>query len=113
MTVPRRSHTCTSLPGGSVMMAGGTGLNGEDLISTEIFDQVMDGGRGGWYASGDLPEDYYYDDNALLFNGNLIWINEKKIWKFVDSEWSLFETSLDNYSVSRTNAILVSDDFVN
>ena len=95
------------------MMAGGTGLNEEDLISTEIFDQVMDGGRGGWYASGDLPEDYYYDDNALLFNGNLIWISEKKIWKFVDSEWSLFETSLDNYSVSRTNAILVSDDFVN
>ena len=113
MTTPRRSHTCTSLPGGSVMVAGGTGLFGEHLISTEIFDQAMDGGRGGWYTSGNLPEDDHYDDNALLFNGNPIWINRKKIWKFLDGEWSLFETSLENYYVSRTNAVLVSDDFVN
>ena len=117
MTVPRRGHSCASLPGGSVMMAGGTGLFGEDLISTEIFDQAMEGGRGGWYMSGDLPEDDYGSDyspeNVLLFNGNPIWVNRKKIWKFVDGAWSLFETSLENYDVSRTNAVLVSDDFVN
>ena len=66
MTNPRRDHLCTSISGGRVVVAGGTGLYGQDLTDIEVFDPAADGGLGGWYSLGDLPDDGNH--LALLYN---------------------------------------------
>ena len=43
-----------------------------------------------WYASQDLPEDDSEFGNQILnWNGDLLWINLRKIWKFEVDTWSL------------------------
>ena len=66
MTNPRRDHLCTSISGGRVVVAGGTGLYRQDLTDIEVFDPAADGGLGGWYSLGDLPDDGNH--LALLYN---------------------------------------------
>ena len=72
MTKPRREHHCTSIGGGRVVVAGGTGLYGEELNDIEIFDPAADGGQGGWYSAGELPTSSTSEYNQeFLFNGDL------------------------------------------
>ena len=94
------------------MVTGGIGVNGEDLVSVEIFDPALKPG-GGWYQVQDLPEDdngYYYE-TTLLFNSEIIWINVRHIWKFVDNVWLKLDNELSNDPRSPWT-MLVPDNFV-
>ena len=94
MTNPRRDHLCTSISGGRVVVAGGTGLYGQDLTDIEVFDPAADGGLGGWYSMGDLPQDdlsTYW--SGLLYNGKyLIYLARYDIWLSDESfsSWTEF-----------------------
>ena len=91
MTNPRRDHLCTSISGGRVVVAGGTGLYGQDLTDIEVFDPAADGGLGGWYSLGDLPDDGNH--LALLYNGKyLIYLAYDVIWLSDESfsSWTKF-----------------------
>ena len=95
-----------------LVVAGGTGLFAEDLSSVEVYDPGMDGGAGGWYAVGDLPEDNDYGDHALFFNKEVIWVNDRTIWRLDEAEgWQEFDTSL-KITVFPGRAILVPDNFI-
>ena len=92
------------------MVAGGHGLNEEVLVSVEIYDPALKPG-GEWYQVQDLPEgDSYFDRNTLLFNSQIICINKKKIWKFVDNEWVMLDNQLRSYIYSPLT-ILVPENF--
>jgi len=111
MTIPRRSHTCIGISNNRVMVAGGTGLYGEDLVSVEIYDPALKPG-GEWYQVQDLPEDDYSNsyESTLLFNSQIIWINENNIWKFVDNEWVMLDNQLQ-YDIYSPLTILVPENF--
>lgn len=92
---PRRFHTCTSLGPGRVMVAGGTGLFAQDLVSVEIYDSALDS----WYYSEDLPEDGEFGDqenHSELFNmnGNPVWINGQTIWMFKEGYWIRLDSEI-------------------
>ena len=110
MTIPRRLHDCIGISNNRVMVAGGVGLNEEALVSVEIFDPALRPG-GGWYQVQDLPEDDYFYDTTLLFNSEIIWINSRHIWKFVDDVWLKLDSELSNDPSYRLT-ILVPDNFV-
>jgi hypothetical protein len=111
MTIPRRGHDCIGISNNRVMVVGGTGLYGEDLVSVEIYDPALKPG-GEWYQVQDLPEDDSYDDeyNTLLFNSQIIWINDKNIWKFVDNEWVRLDNQLQS-NIYSPLTILVPENF--
>ena len=93
MTNPRRQHLCTSISGGRVVVAGGIGLHGQDLTDIEVFDPAADGGLGGWYSMGDLPQDDYHTSYGLLYNGKyLIHLAYYDIWLSDESfsSWTKF-----------------------
>ena len=117
MTIPRRGHSCIGISNNRVMVAGGVPVDGADLISVEIFDPALKPG-GEWYQVQDLPEedkdlpkevnDY---SSTLLFNSQIIWINDKKnIWKFVDNEWVKLDNQLQSKIYSPLT-ILVPENF--
>ena len=110
MTIPRRLHDCIGISNNRVMVAGGVGLNEEALVSVEIFDPALRPG-GGWYQVQDLPEDDYFYDTTLLFNSEIIWINSRHIWKFVDDVWLKLDSELSNDPSYRLT-MLVPDNFV-
>ena len=115
MTIPRRSHRCIGISNNRVMVIGGYGLDEEDLVSVEIYDPALKPG-GEWYQVQDLPEDdSQYDDdsygNILLFNSQIIWINEKNIWKFVDDEWVMLDNQPEN-DIYSPLTILIPENFV-
>ena len=64
-----------------------------------------------WYASQDLPEDDRESQNQILsWNGELLWINLRKIWKFEIDTWSLL-TEIDTPRLWEF-AFTVPNDFV-
>ena len=97
------------------MVAGGRGEFGEQVLSTEVFDQTV----GGWYQSADLPEepDFCNDGCSTLisWNGVPVWIDgsrPRKYWKFEDGGWELLGNS-DNGDFDGFHlAINVPDDFI-
>ena len=111
MTIPRRSHRCIGISNNRVMVIGGYGLDEEDLVSVEIYDPALKPG-GEWYQVQDLPEedtDVEYE-NTLLFNSQIIWINEKNIWKFVDDEWVMLDNQPEN-DIYSPLTILIPENF--
>ena len=77
------------------MVAGGTGLYGQELSDIEVFDPAADGGLGGWYSMGDLPQDDHTTTNSaeLLYNGKyLIYLAYDVIWLSDESfsSWTKF-----------------------
>ena len=114
MTRPRREHSCTTISGGRVVVAGGIGLYGEELNHIEIFDPAADGGQGGWYSGGELPDHYHSEDYTdLLYNGkNWVFLSLQDIWLYDESEatWTEFGKDLTNYA-SRQLSAMIPDDF--
>ena len=120
MTKPRRDHLCTSIGGGRVVVAEGTGLYGQDLIDIEVFDPAAEGGLGGWYSMGDLPEDYDYGVGyqGLLYNGKyLIYLVNRNIWLSDESfaSWTKLEEielgSRCGYNCDQRAAMIPEDFF--
>ena len=115
MTNPRRNHHCTSISGGRVVVAGGTGLYGQDLSDIEVFDPAADGGLGGWYSMGDLPDSSDYPGAELLYNGNnFIYLHRRKIWLYDESEasWTEFGKDLTSTYYSGNPVAMIPEDFL-
>ena len=110
MTFPRILHDCIGISNNRVLVTGGIGLNNEILVSVEMFDPALKPG-GGWYQVQDLPEDDFYGQSTLLYNSEIIWIIDGRIWKFVDNVWLKLDNELSYYPFS-PYTMLVPDNFV-
>ena len=64
----RSEHTATALPGGQVLLVGGTGANGRPLASAEIFDPDS----GTFSATGSMSVARTQHAAALLNDGRVL-----------------------------------------
>ena len=97
------------------MVAGGTGLYGQDLSDIEVFDPGADGGLGGWYSLGDLPKDDDSYKQGLLYNGKyLIHLAYSDIWLSDESfsSWTKFGDFGSGYCLyCDQRAAMIPEDF--
>jgi hypothetical protein len=68
MSTPRRLHTATLLPNGTVLVAGGVDSSDDPLASAEIYDPVA----GTWTLTGNITTAREQPTAALLSNGTVL-----------------------------------------
>ena len=64
----RYSHTATLLPGGQVLVAGGSDSNLTPLSSAELYDPAA----GNWSVTGSMAKIREYHTATLLPNGKVL-----------------------------------------
>jgi hypothetical protein len=112
LNLARDFHTATLLTNGQVLVAGGQGASGGDLLSAELYDPIA----GAWANTGSLNVPRFSHTATLLTNGNVLVaggngtngiLSSTELYNPVNGTW-ITQGSMTNARIYHTATLLAN-----